>query len=113
MLRHRPHSNGKSFIGQDMRLTLTRMCLPEHDGLTSYLRLLSVKYWHHVALNSLAGWVTTAQDAHLLEASLLEPSSIEKLINCVDNADRYRLLLVLSSDFAQYYSRATFDATRE
>ena len=63
-------------------------CAAAHDGLTFYLRLLSVKYWHHVALNSIAGWVTVATDVRPLEEVLLRPDSIHQLNRCLGEADR-------------------------
>ncbi len=42
-----------------------------HDGLTSYLRLLSVKYWDHVALNSIAAWVCAAGSEKVQELLVL------------------------------------------
>ena len=59
-----------------------------HDGLTFYLRLLSVKYWHHVALNSVAGWLLSASDTNPLQEVLVRASSIDQLIRCVAEADR-------------------------
>jgi hypothetical protein len=57
--------------------------------LTFFLRLLSVKYWHHVALNSLAAWVTAAgAEGEDLEQVLLRPSSIHQIIRCLAEADK-------------------------
>ena len=59
-----------------------------HDGLMFYLRLVSVKYWHHVALNSVAGWLTSSSDPKPLLEVLVRPSSVDQLIRCVAEADR-------------------------
>ena len=68
--------------------TLARHHLLAHDGLTFYLRLLSVKYWNHVAHNSIASWVTSATDVSQLEEVLLSPDSIQQLNRCLGGADR-------------------------
>ena len=58
-----------------------------HDGLTSYLRLLSVKYWDHVALNSIAAWVCAA-GSEKVEELLVLPQSITHIMTCLAQAHR-------------------------
>ncbi|EKX55319.1 hypothetical protein GUITHDRAFT_149772, partial [Guillardia theta CCMP2712] len=46
-----------------------------------------MKYWHHVALNCVAVWLSSSKDANSLEDVLLQPQAMQVLVKSVADCD--------------------------
>jgi hypothetical protein len=77
--------------GRDARAELWR-----HGAVKTFIQLLEHGYWHSIALNALATWLTSETNPYYLEEELAKPECVDAVVECVDQSETATMASLLA-----------------
>ena len=67
-----------------------------HGAVKTFIQLLEHGYWHSIALNALATWLTSETNPYYLEEELAKPECVDAVVECVDQSETATMASLLA-----------------